>query len=92
MDLEQSLCCCHAFIVEDIVDTGLTLDKVRNLFKDREPISLKICTLLDKPSRRRVAVPVDYVGFTIEDHFVVGYGLDLDGKLRNLPYVGVYHP
>jgi len=55
-------------------------------------LSLKICTLLDKPSRRKVEVPVDYVGFTIEDHFVVGYGLDFDGKLRNLPFVGVYHP
>jgi hypoxanthine phosphoribosyltransferase len=78
--------------VEDIVDTGLTLFKVRNLLLDREPASLKICTLLDKPSRRRIEVPVDYVGFTIEDHFVVGYGLDFDGKLRNLPYVGVFHP
>ena len=74
------------------MDTGLTLFKVSNLLKDREPLSLRICTLLDKPSRRKVKVPVDYVGFTIEDHFVVGYGLDLDGKLRNLPYVGVYHP
>jgi hypoxanthine phosphoribosyltransferase len=77
---------------EDIVDTGLTLFKVRNLLLDREPASLRICTLLDKPSRRKVEVPVDYVGFTIEDHFVVGYGLDYNGKLRNLPYVGVFHP
>jgi hypoxanthine phosphoribosyltransferase len=91
-DLDQSIRGRHALVVEDIVDTGLTLHKVRNLLEDREPLSLKICTLLDKPSRRRVTVPVDYVGFTIEDHFVVGYGLDLDGKLRNLPYVGVYHP
>ena len=91
-DLDRSIQGRHALIVEDIVDTGLTLFKVRNLLKDREPASLKICTLLDKPSRRRVEVPVDYVGFTIEDHFVVGYGLDLEGRLRNLPYVGVYHP
>lgn len=91
-DLDRSIQGRHALVVEDIVDTGLTLFKVSNLLKDREPLSLKICTLLDKPSRRKVAVPVDYVGFTIEDHFVVGYGLDLDGKLRNLPYVGVYHP
>ena len=91
-DLDKSIQGRHALVVEDIVDTGLTLFKVRNLLKDREPLSLKICTLLDKPSRRKVEVPVDYVGFTIEDHFVVGYGLDLDGKLRNLPYVGVYHP
>jgi len=91
-DLDRSIQGRHALVVEDIVDTGLTLFKVRNLLKDREPLSLKICTLLDKPSRRKVEVPVDYIGFTIEDHFVVGYGLDLDGKLRNLPYVGVYHP
>jgi hypoxanthine phosphoribosyltransferase len=91
-DLDKAIQGRHALVVEDIVDTGLTLFKVRNLLVDREPLSLKICTLLDKPSRRKVEVPVDYVGFTIEDHFVVGYGLDLDGKLRNLPYVGVYHP
>lgn len=91
-DLDRSIQGRHALVVEDIVDTGLTLFKVRNLLKDREPLSLKICTLLDKPSRRKVQVPVDYVGFTIEDHFVVGYGLDFDGKLRNLPYVGIYQP
>ncbi len=91
-DLDASIQGRHALVVEDIVDTGLTLFKVRNLLLDREPASLKICTLLDKPSRRRVEVPVDYIGFTIEDHFVVGYGLDFNGKLRNLPYVGVYHP
>ncbi len=91
-DTDRSIRGRHALVVEDIVDTGLTLFKVSNLLKDREPLSLRICTLLDKPSRRKVQVPVDYIGFTIEDHFVVGYGLDLDGKLRNLPYVGVYHP
>jgi hypoxanthine phosphoribosyltransferase len=91
-DLDRGIRGRHALIVEDIVDTGLTLFKVGNLLKDREPASLKVCTLLDKPSRRKVQVPVDYVGFTIEDHFVVGYGLDLDDKLRNLPFVGVYHP
>jgi hypoxanthine phosphoribosyltransferase len=91
-DLDRSIRGRHALVVEDIVDTGLTLFKVSNLLKDREPLSLKICTLLDKPSRRKIQVPVDYIGFTIEDHFVVGYGLDLEGKLRNLPYVGVFHP
>jgi len=91
-DMDKSIRGRHALVVEDIVDTGLTLHKVRNLLLDREPASLKICTLLNKPSRRRVEVPVDYVGFAIEDHFVVGYGLDLDGKLRNLPYVGIYNP
>ena len=91
-DLDRSIRGRHALVVEDIVDTGLTLSKVRKLLLDREPASLRIVSLLDKPSRRRVEVPVDYVGFTIEDHFVVGYGLDLDGKFRNLPYVGIYNP
>ena len=91
-DVDKSIRGRHALVVEDIVDTGLTLQKVRNLLLDREPATLRICTLLDKPSRRRVQVPVDYVGFAIEDHFVVGYGLDLEGKLRNLPYVGIYNP
>ena len=91
-DLDRSIRGRHALVVEDIVDTGLTLSKVRKLLLDREPASLRIVSLLDKPSRRRVEVPVDYVGFTIEDHFVVGFGLDLDGKYRNLPYVGIYNP
>jgi hypoxanthine phosphoribosyltransferase len=91
-DVDKSIRGRHTLVVEDIVDTGLTLQKVRNLLLDREPASLKICTLLSKPSRRRVEVPVDYIGFSIEDHFVVGYGLDLEGKLRNLPYVGIYNP
>lgn len=91
-DLETSIRGRHAIIVEDIVDTGLTLHKVRNLLLDRNPLSLKIVSLLDKPGRRRVEVPVDYIGYSIEDYFVVGFGLDLDGKYRNLPYVGIYNP
>ncbi len=91
-DLDRPLHGRHALLVEDIVDTGLTLNAVRKLILDREPASLKIATLLDKPSRRRVQVPVDYVGFTIDDMFVVGYGLDVAGKYRNLPYVGIYDP
>ncbi len=91
-DVDKSIRGRHTLVIEDIVDTGLTLFKVRNLLLDRDPASLKICTLLDKPSRRRVNVPVDYVGFPIEDHFVVGYGLDLEGIHRNLPYVGIYNP
>ncbi len=91
-DLDRSIRGRHALIVEDIVDTGLTLNKVRKLLTDREPASLRVCSLLSKPSRRRVEVPVEYIGFTIEDLFVVGYGLDLDGKYRNLPYVGIYNP
>ncbi len=91
-DVDRPLQGRHVLILEDIVDTGLTLTKVRNLLKDREPASLKICTLLDKPSRRIAQVPVDYIGFTIKDLFVVGYGLDFDGHFRNLPFVGVYQP
>ena len=91
-DLDQPIRGRHALVVEDIVDTGLTLFKVRKLLLDREPASLRIVTLLNKPGRRRVEVPVDYEGFSIEDHFVVGYGLDLDGKYRNLPYIGIYNP
>lgn len=91
-DLDRPIQGRHALILEDIVDTGLTLNKVRNLLQDREPASLKICTLLDKPSRRIAQVPLDYVGFTIKDEFVVGYGLDFDGHMRNLPFVGAFQP
>lgn len=91
-DLDKAIQGKHCLVVEDIVDTGTTLHKVRNLLQDREPASLKIVTLLDKPSRRKTEVPVDYIGFTIEDKFVVGYGLDFDGKFRNLPFVGIYTP
>jgi hypoxanthine phosphoribosyltransferase len=91
-DMDRPIQGRHVLVLEDIVDTGLTLHKVRNLLLDREPASLAICSLLDKPSRRKVPVKVEYIGFEIEDHFVVGYGLDFDGKLRNLPYVGVYQP
>jgi hypoxanthine phosphoribosyltransferase len=91
-DLERPIGGRHVLIVEDIVDTGLTLHKVRNMLMDRQPASLRIATLLDKPSRRCVQVPVEYVGFEIEDRFAVGFGLDLDGKYRNLPFVGIYNP
>lgn len=76
-------------IVEDIIDTGLTLSHVKKLLEDRGTKSLKICTLLDKPSRRTVEMKGDYVGFEILDEFVVGYGLDYDQHHRNLPYVGI---
>ena len=79
-------------VVEDIVDTGLTLAYILSLLRARGARSVKVCAFLDKPSRRRVEVPVDYVGFTIPDVFVVGYGLDLDGRYRHLPYVAVYDP
>jgi hypoxanthine phosphoribosyltransferase len=76
-------------IVEDIVDTGLTLAYLQEILRARAPRSLKTACLLNKPSRRQKTVTVDYVGFTIEDKFVVGYGLDFDEKYRNLPYIGL---
>lgn len=76
-------------LVEDIVDTGLTMAHLASLLRTRGPASVKICALLHKPARARVAVAIDYLGFTIEDRFVVGYGLDLDDRYRNLPYVAV---
>jgi len=83
-DLEQNISGLHVLVVEDIVDTGLTLNYLRENLCTRDPASLKICTLLDKPDRRQVAVQVDYNGFVIPDEFVVGYGLDYDGRYRNL--------
>ncbi len=76
-------------IVEDIVDTGLTLAHLLELFRTRRPASVKICSLLHKPARTKVEVPIHYLGFTIEDRFVVGYGLDWAERYRNLPYIGV---
>jgi len=76
-------------LVEDIVDTGLTIAHLMDLLRTRQPASVKVCALLHKPARARIAVKVDYLGFTIEDRFVVGYGLDFAEKYRNLPYIGV---
>ena len=86
-DLDTSLEGVDVLIVEDIADTGLTLRYLYNMLKARHPSSLKVIALLSKPSRRTVNVPVDYVGFEIVDRFVVGYGLDVDQKYRNLPYI-----
>jgi hypoxanthine phosphoribosyltransferase len=88
-DIDQDLDGLDVLVVEDIVDTGLTLSYLLKLLQVRNPASLKMCSLLEKPARRQVPVAVDYLGFTIEDHFVVGYGLDYAGRYRNLPYVGV---
>ena len=88
-DIDASLQGRHVVIIEDIVDTGLTLDYLLRTLQLREPASLKICALLDKPSRRKAEVPVDYIGFSIDDHFVIGYGLDYASRYRNLPYIGV---
>ncbi len=91
-DLDSGLEGRHVIIVEDIVDTGLTLNYLQEILRARGPKSLKTACLLSKPSRRKVNVPVDYVGFTIEDKFVVGYGLDYAEQYRNLPYIGVLEP
>ena len=88
-DLDSNLEARHVIIVEDIVDTGLTLHYLQDLLKARAPKSMKTACLLSKPSRRKVDVKVDYIGFTIEDHFVVGYGLDYAEKYRNLPHIAV---
>lgn len=76
-------------LIEDIVDTGLTISHLLQLFRTRMPSSVKVCALLHKPARARVEVPIDYLGFTIEDKFVVGYGLDWAERYRNLPFIGV---
>jgi hypoxanthine phosphoribosyltransferase len=88
-DLDASVKGEHVLVVEDIIDTGLTLSYLLNVLRAREPASLKVCALLDKPSRRAKEVPIDYRGFSIPDRFVVGYGLDLSERYRNLPYVAV---
>ncbi len=87
-DLDEDIRGKDVLIVEDIIDSGNTLSKVREIFSLRGPKSLAICTLLDKPSRREVEVPVEYVGFAIPDEFVVGYGIDYAQRYRHLPYVG----
>lgn len=88
-DLSDSIEGRNVIIVEDIIDSGNTLNRLPKILMERKPTSIRLCTLLDKPSRREVEVDVDYVGFQIPDEFVVGYGLDYDQKYRNLPYIGV---
>ena len=88
-DLDEPLVGKDVIVVEDIVDSGRTLSYLMEMLKDRNPESLRLCTLLDKPDRRVVDVHVDYTGFQIPDEFVVGYGLDYEQKYRNLPYIGV---
>lgn len=91
-DLEKSVAGRHVLLVEDIVDTGLTLRYLVDTLRARQPASLKVCALLDKPARRRVRISLDYYGFIIPNAFVVGYGLDYQEKYRGLPYVGVLEP
>ena len=88
-DLDTDIKGRNALIVEDIIDSGRTLSNLVKELQIREPKSLKLCTLLDKPSRRVVDVDVEYVGFEIEDKFIVGYGIDYAEKYRNLPYIGI---
>ncbi len=88
-DLDEPLKDKEVIVIEDIVDSGRTLSYLLEMLKKREPNSLRLCTLLDKPDRRVVDVRVDYTGFEIPDEFVVGYGLDYDQRYRNLPYIGV---
>jgi hypoxanthine phosphoribosyltransferase len=88
-DLTRSIEDVHVLLVEDIVDTGLTMKYLLENLGTRRPASIRICALLEKPARARVKVDIAYKGFVIDDVFVVGYGLDWDGKLRNLPFVGV---
>lgn len=91
-DLDEPIIDRHVLIVEDIIDTGHTLAYITRNLSTRNPASLKICTLLDKAERREVDIPVDYTGFVIPDKFVFGYGLDLDEKFRELPFIGVVNP
>lgn len=92
MDLETSILARHVLIVEDIIDSGRTLDYITRNLRTRGPASLKICTLLDKKARREISIAVDYVGFEISDEFVIGYGLDFAEFYRNLPFIGVLKP
>jgi hypoxanthine phosphoribosyltransferase len=91
-DLDEPIAGRNVLIVEDIIDTGHTLDYLTRILRERNPSSLRICTLLDKRERREVDIPVDYVGFDIANKFVYGYGLDLDQLYRNLPFVAVFKP
>lgn len=89
-DVREDITNKDILLVDDIVDTGITLNKIRERIFSRRPNSIKICVLLNKKNRRLVDVPLDYVGFDIPDEFVVGYGLDYENKFRNLPYISVF--
>ena len=91
-DLDENVEGKHVLVVEDIIDSGLTLNYLVDNLKSRQPASIKICTLLNKPDRRKVDVDIAYNGFTIPDYFVIGYGLDYAEKYRNLPFIGILKP
>lgn len=88
-DIENDAAGKHVLIVEDIIDSGNTLFKIKELFKERNAASVKICTLLSKPERRETEVECEYIGAEIPDEFVIGYGMDFDERYRNLPYIGI---
>ncbi len=89
-DLREDIRDKHLLLVEDIIDTGLTMNYIKEMLLERKPASLKICAFLDKVSRRKVELPIDYTGYKIPDHYVVGYGLDYENKFRNLPYIAIF--
>ncbi len=91
-DLDEEISGRHVLVVEDIIDTGTTLKYLLENLQTRKPASIKVCTLLSKPERRKVEIAIDYNGFVVPDHFVVGYGLDYAEKYRNLPYIGILNP
>lgn len=91
-DLDSDAAGKHILIIEDIIDSGNTLSKLKHILKERGPASVRICSLISKPSRREMNVEVEYIGRDIPDEFVVGYGLDFDERYRNLPYIGVLKP
>lgn len=91
-DLDEDVAGKHVLVVEDIIDSGLTLNYLLDNLKSRKPASIKLCTLLNKPERRKVNVQIDYNGFDVPDYFVIGYGLDYAEKYRNLPFIGILKP
>ena len=91
-DLEEGIQDKHVLIVEDIIDSGLTLKYLKQILETRNPASIKLCTLVDKPARRKENVDVDYIGFELPDEFIVGYGIDYAECYRNLPYIAVLKP
>jgi hypoxanthine phosphoribosyltransferase len=91
-DLDRDISCRHVLLIEDIIDTGHTIAYLLENLRTRQPASLRVCTLLSKPSRREIDLPVDYVGFEIPNEFVIGYGLDYSENYRNLSFIGVLKP
>jgi hypoxanthine phosphoribosyltransferase len=89
-DIREELADKDVLLIDDIIDTGISMNYIRERILNKEPRSLKICTLLDKKERREAEVPLDYVGFEIPNEFIVGYGLDYDNKYRNLPYISIF--